>query len=148
MARDEDFLRRWSRRKHAAAKPAAAPQPAPEAPPPAELPSLDSLDFESDFKAFMHSKVEDSLKRAALKKLFKDPRFNVMDGLDVYIDDYSNMETLSPEMVATLEHAKSTLLGPKKAEEEKEKMEKEKPAEPPEEQSVAKKDDGDPRQDA
>ena len=113
MARDDqDFLRRWSRRKRAAqAAPAA---PAPEATPaPAELPPLDSLNFESDFKSFMQAKVEESVKRAALKKLFSDPHFNLMDGLDVYIDDYSKGETLSPEMVAALEHAKSTLLGRK-----------------------------------
>ena len=36
--------------------------------------ALDSLSFESDFKAFMHSKVEEGVKRAALKKLFADPR--------------------------------------------------------------------------
>ena len=60
----EDFLRRWSRRKHqAAAQKPVAPNPAPQ------LPLLDSLTFESDFKAFMHSKVEESVKRAALKKL-------------------------------------------------------------------------------
>lgn len=139
MSQDnEDFLRRWSRRKHAAAKPAPA-APAPEAAP-AQLPSLDSLDFESDFKSFMHAKVEESVKRAALKKLFSDPRFNVMDGLDVYIEDYSKGETLSPEMVATLEHAKATLLGPK--------QEDDKPAAPAPEDSAEKKVDGDTRQDA
>lgn len=37
----------------------------------------------------MQVKGEESVKRAALKKLFSDPRFNVMDGLDVDIDDYS-----------------------------------------------------------
>ena len=145
MARDEDFLRRWSRRKRAAkAAPAA---PAPEAPPPAELPSLDSLSFESDFKAFMHSKVEESVKRAALKKLFSDPHFNVMDGLDTYIDDYSKGETLTAEMVAALEHSKSTLLWPKEEKEEAKDPAGEQPGERQEE-SVAKKDDGDPRQDA
>jgi hypothetical protein len=29
-----------------------------------------------------------------LKTLFQDPRFNVMDGLDVYIDDYSKPDPL------------------------------------------------------
>jgi hypothetical protein len=107
MARDdEDFLRRWSRRKLDAAK---APSPAPETPVP--LPSLDSLSFESDFKAFMQAKVEDGVKRAALKKLFSDPRFNLMDGLDVYIDDYSKDDPIPQALLAQLEHAKSTLFG-------------------------------------
>lgn len=113
MAEDErDFLRRWSRRKteqaQRAAAAAAAPAAAGEAPP---LPPVESLGIDSDFKAFMHAKVEDSVKRAALKKLFADPRFNVMDGLDIYIDDYSKGEILPDDMLAKLEHAKSTLFG-------------------------------------
>lgn len=112
MAHDEDFLRRWARRKReAAAVPAAKPADASPAP---QLPPLDSLDFESDFKAFMHSKVEESVKRAALKKLFSDPRFNVMDGLDTYIDDYTKADPIPDAMLATIEHARQTLLGPKK----------------------------------
>ncbi len=55
----------------------------------AKLPSVDGLDAESDYTAFMQAKVPDALKRQALKKLFAAPQFNVMDGLDVYIDDYS-----------------------------------------------------------
>jgi len=111
MAGDrEDFLRRWSRRKQDAAAQAKAPAaPAADAPP--ALPPLDSLTFESDFKAFMHAKVEESVKRAALKKLFADPRFNVIDFMDVYIDDYTNLEGIPPDMLAKLEHAKSTLFG-------------------------------------
>ena len=111
MARDQDdFLRRWSRRKQAVAAQAPAPKPAaPDSAP--QLPSIDSLTFESDFKDFMHAKVEDSVKRAALKKLFADPRFNVIDYMDVYIDDYTNLEGIPPDMLARLEHAKSTLFG-------------------------------------
>jgi len=60
---------------------------------------------------FMQQKVEDGVKRAALKKLFSDPRFNVMDGLDVYIDDYSIDDPIPEAMLAQLEHAKSTLSG-------------------------------------
>jgi len=113
MAQDnEDFLRRWARRKRQAAA-AAAAQPADGSPAP-ELPPLESINFESDFKAFMHSKVEESVKRAALKKLFSDPRFNVMDGLDTYIDDYSKEDPIPDAMLATLEHARQALFGPKK----------------------------------
>jgi hypothetical protein len=116
MAQDDgDFLRRWSRRKRQAAVAAPAPKAA-DAPAAPELPPLDSLTFESDFKAFMHSKVEETVKRAALKKLFSDPRFNLMDGLDTYIDDYSKADPIPDEMLATLEHARQTLLGPKKEE--------------------------------
>jgi hypothetical protein len=46
------------------------------------------------------------VRNAALKKLFADPHFNLMDGLDVYIDDYSKPDPLPPEMLAQLASAK------------------------------------------
>ena len=127
----QDFLRRWSRlkRESAAQKPVAQQEPP-------QLPPLDSLTFESDFKAFMHSKVEEGVKRAALKKLFSDPRFNVMDGLDTYVDDYTKAEPISEELLAQLEHARQTLLE-RKPEQKEETAEKEQP-----------EDDVDKRQDA
>jgi len=73
---------------------------------------IDGLSFDSDFKAFMHSKVEDAVKRAALKKLFSDPRFNVMDGLDTYIDDYTKAEPISEELLARIEQVREQLLAP------------------------------------
>lgn len=68
---------------------AGAPQPTPEGAAAARpvLPPVGSLTFDADFGAFLQPDVDESLKRAALRKLFADPRFNVMDGLDVYIDD-------------------------------------------------------------
>lgn len=105
---EEPFLARWSRlkRESRAAPPSAPrsgpPQPVEDKPP--ELPPLDSLTFDSDFRAFLHPKVEEGLRRAALKKLFSDPRFNVMDGLDVYIEDYNKFEPLEPELLAKLTH--------------------------------------------
>jgi len=42
----------------------------------------------------MGGEVDPELRRKALKTLFQDPRFNVMDGLDVYIDDYSKPDPL------------------------------------------------------
>jgi Protein of unknown function (DUF3306) len=70
------------------------------------LPAIDSLSIESDFTGFMQPGVDESLKRGALKKLFSDPRFNVMDGLDVYIDDYSKPDPIDPAIVRTLSHAR------------------------------------------
>ena len=108
---DQNFLRRWSRRKRevSAKTELAGKNEASVAP--AELPSLDDLSFESDFRVFMHAKVGEGIRRAALKKLFGDPRFNVMDGLDVYIDDYSKEDAIPPGMLARLQHARTTLLG-------------------------------------
>lgn len=61
---------------------------------PEPLQPIESLTPESDFKPFMNAKVDPETKRQALKALFTDPRFNVMDGLDVYIDDYSKADPL------------------------------------------------------
>ncbi len=65
--------------------------------PPEPLPPVETLTFESDFTGFMKPDVDPALRREALKTLLKDPRFNVMDGLDVYIDDYSKPDPL-PEV--------------------------------------------------
>jgi len=92
----------------AAAGSAAAPDP-----PPATLPPVASLHFDSDFTPFMQPKVDAALKREALKKLFRDPRFNVMDGLDIYIGDYSQPDPISPEMVRQLHHVRSFFDPPK-----------------------------------
>lgn len=113
----QDFLRRWSRlKRESAAAPANKEIPS-EKP---VLPPIDSLTFDSDFKAFMHSKVEESVKRAALKKLFSDPRFNVMDGLDTYIDDYTKEDPIPESLLSQLEHARQTLLGPAREEKKEE----------------------------
>jgi hypothetical protein len=110
-------LSRWSRRKleataEASASPGVAESPAPvntmataapTAPAAApELPSVDSLNFDSDFTAFLRPEVDETLKRAALKKLLRDPRFNVMDGLDTYIDDYTKADPIAPDVLKDL----------------------------------------------
>jgi len=71
------------------------------------LPAVETLSFDSDFTAFLSPRVEESVRRAALKKLFADPRFNVIDGLDVYLDDYSKFEPLPPDEVRELAHARA-----------------------------------------
>lgn len=104
MSSDEhNFLRRWSRLKRQPPEVSVAPP---------ELPPLESLNFDSDFGAFMHAKVDAGIRRAALKTLFRDPRFNVMDGLDVYIDDYSKEDPIPAAMLAGLQHARHALFGP------------------------------------
>lgn len=154
MSQDpRDFLSRWSRRKRevAAAKaaPAKVPELAPaEAPKPTDLPPVDSLTFESDFSAFLRANVEESVKRAALKKLLHDPRFNVMDGLDTYIDDYTQNEGISEEMLKTLDHARSTLFGPRDETGKAEAgTQTDIPASEAPAPEQASKDDGDTRQD-
>jgi hypothetical protein len=100
------FLRRWSRLKRQAAISPEPPAPA------AELPPLETLSMDSDFGAFMRGKVEEKVRRAALKKLFSDPHFNVMDGLDIYVGDYSQEDPIPQAMLEQLEHARATLFSP------------------------------------
>ncbi len=48
----------------------------------------------SDFRPFVARAVAPEVRNAAFKQLFADPHFNVMDGLDIYIDDYSRPDPL------------------------------------------------------
>ena len=57
--------------------------------------------------------VAPSLRNAALKKLFADPRFNVMDGLDTYIDDYSVSVPIDAEEARGLVQARAILDPPR-----------------------------------
>ena len=70
------------------------------------LPPVESLTPASDFTPFMQAGVDPALRSAALRKLFADPQFNVMDGLDVYIGDYSKPDPISPDVVKTLWQAR------------------------------------------
>ncbi len=110
----EDFLHRWSRLKREEKLPAKEEKPAPA------LPPVDKLTPESDFTGFMHPKVEDALRRAALKKLFSDPHFNLPDPYEAYSGDWTGGEPIPPEMMATLNQAKEWLFNEKKEEKKEE----------------------------
>ena len=68
----------------------------------AELPPIASLTIDSDFTPFFKPQVDEAVKRAALKQLFRDPRFNIMDGLDTYIDDYTQPDPIPSAMLEDL----------------------------------------------
>jgi hypothetical protein len=130
-------LSRWSRLKRAAAEEQAAASTASAAPVEAipasatgndaigpdgksdsaanaeydELPPMSGISLAEDFTPFMQAKVPQAVKQQALKALFKEPHFNVMDGLDIYIDDYTVFEPISPEVMATLSSWK-TIMNP------------------------------------
>lgn len=133
---EDGFFSRWSRRKAQVARgeqpvepaPLAAPpvppvatvpaQPVAEVQPPADVkpaeppPTLEDvskLGRESDYSRFVARDVAPDVKNAALRKLFSDPHFNVMDGLDIYIDDYNKPDPLPPGMLRQL--AQSKMLG-------------------------------------
>jgi len=110
----EDFLSRWSQRKQQAREEAAAADKvstakaqSEEAPP--KLPPVEDLTMDSDYSGFFHPKVNEEMRRSAMKKLFSDPHFNVMDGLDIYIDDYSISEPIPAAMLKELKQAQNIL---------------------------------------
>ena len=88
-----------------------------DAPRPLTLADVAKLDPDSDFKPFLRGDVATDVKNAALKKLFADPHFNQMDGLDVYIDDYSVPSPLPQHLLMKMAQAKFLGLVKDKAEE-------------------------------
>lgn len=118
--RGENFLSRWSRRKRSEPErreaedrrideelaaergvTEATAQPAPLEVP-ADLPAVETLTGESDFSRFMRPDVPLATRSAAVKKLFADPHFNLMDGLDIYIDDYTKPDPIPAAMLREL----------------------------------------------
>lgn len=113
----EDFINRWARRKAEAtarageaARPPAAEaldQDAAEDEPTqplsdADMPPIESLTEDSDVSGFLSPGVSDDLRRAALRKLFLNPKFNVCDGLDDYCQDFTKFEPLGDIITADM----------------------------------------------
>lgn len=79
------------------------------------------LTKDSDYSQFVQTEVSDEVHHAAMKKLFSDPHYNVMDGLDIYIGDYSKEDPLPPGMLEKM--VQSSMLGLfKKVEEVKDEV--------------------------
>ena len=125
----ERFLTRWSRLKsEGPADPAPAPQDAapdgtapvasapalaPGAEAEAALPTLAdvaTLNADSDYSAFVARGVDSTVRRLALKKLFADPHFNLIDGLDIYMGDYNKADPIPDAMLAALNCAKDFIV--------------------------------------
>lgn len=123
---DETFFQRFSRRKHEARQ-GGADALSPEDDPAgtatavqtvghdgrsddrdlltdADMPDLGSLDEQSDYTGFLSAKVSESLRRAALRKLFHSTAFNVVDELDDYNEDFTRFESLGDIVTAEMRH--------------------------------------------
>lgn len=119
---DDTFLSRWARRKRVARSGADPDAPRADAPveeetrvasvpdvgegstavdasqPPEpgdeDMPSVDSIDENTDMSGFFSPRVSQAVKKAALRKFFHSPAFNVVDGLDDYADDFTSFAAL------------------------------------------------------
>lgn len=74
--------------------------------PPPTLADVALLTRESDYSRFVGAGVDNGVKQAAMKKLFTDPHFNVMDGLDTYIDDYGKPDPIPLAMLRRMTQSK------------------------------------------
>lgn len=122
----EGFLDRWSRLKREARKaeppgsdssgggagPTAPAVPgsgreedAPAATPAVpELPPLESLGDDSDYSAFLAPGVPPDLRRAALRRLFRSSKFNVVCPLDDNVRDFTKFTPLGDIVTADMQH--------------------------------------------
>lgn len=125
---EQGFLARWSQRKLQTER-LAPPQTEVLAPPlaaeaedseisvaaltDADMPPVESLGEASDYRGFLSPKVSEALRKAALRKLFSQSRFNAVDGLDDYAEDFTRFEPLGDlvthEMRRVLERARKAL---------------------------------------
>lgn len=120
MSRADDeapFLRRWSRLKQEARRPAPAGPPAAaddvapatapvreveeEAREPLELPPLESLGPDSDYRPFLDPRAPATLRREALRRLWRvNPIIGGLDGLDdAYVTgDFTDKATVAADL--------------------------------------------------
>jgi hypothetical protein len=119
---NEGFLQRWSRLKAEPETPETPVAPVVAAPAPVEpvdaaateatLPTLADaaeLNAQSDYSAFVARGVDADVRRLAMKKLFADPHFHQVDGLDIFMGDYNVPDPVSPAMLAALDHARGAI---------------------------------------
>lgn len=119
---DEPFLVRWSRRKKAVRQ-ELEPRGEESGDTPVsdstetgmeatdeqsfaddDLPPPESLGPDSDFSAYLSGRVSSGLRRAAMRRLFSLPDFNVRDGLDDYDEDYTSFQSLGKIVTAQMKH--------------------------------------------
>jgi hypothetical protein len=70
----------------------------------ADMPPLDTLDESSDYSGFLSEKVSETLRRAALRKLFHSSAFNVIDDMDDYAEDFTTFGALGDIVTSDMRH--------------------------------------------
>lgn len=114
---DDSFASRWSRRKQAVQEEELTTQTPADidiTDPPvvseprrlcdADMPPLDSLTEDSDYRGFLSPKVSETLRRKALHILFHGPSFNIRDGLDDYDEEFTNFAKLGDIVTSDMRH--------------------------------------------
>ncbi len=120
LEEEEDFLQRWSRRKHEVLQ---EQEPADDNKAVSvsenetnesesvriltdeDMVPIDQLTEESDFSPFLSPGVSDGLRKKALRKLFGQPAFNVTDSLDDYAEDFTEFEGLGSVITHEMKRA-------------------------------------------
>ena len=110
-----DFLARWSKRARAARPrvrddagsldapipPAADSVEGSDAPEPPDLPDVEELGAESDYRPFLQRTVAPALRRLALRRLWRsDPVLANLDGLNDYDEDFASLHKTGAEAIA------------------------------------------------
>lgn len=68
----------------------------------ADMPDIESLTASSDISGFLGKGVSAALRKAALRHVFRQPKYNVRDGLDDYDDDYTFFEPLGDTVTSDM----------------------------------------------
>ena len=107
------FLERWARRKREAsgvgeARPAtSAPRdarPSERVLTDADMPPVETLQDGDSVAPFFSPGVSEALRKAALRRVFHGARFNVLDGLEDYDEDFRSFAPLGETLTAELRH--------------------------------------------
>lgn len=69
-----------------------------------DMPPLESIDEGGSITAFFSPRVSEGLRRAALRRLFRQPKYNVVDMLDDYAEDYSKPAALGSIVTADMRY--------------------------------------------
>ncbi len=69
-----------------------------------DMPPVESLTADSDFSGFLSDGVSETLRREALRRLWRVADFEFVDDLDIYASDYTNFEPLGGIVTAEMQH--------------------------------------------
>lgn len=69
-----------------------------------DMPDLGSIDDSTDMSDFLSPGVSEGLRNQALRRLFRSPKFNVIDPLDDYNEDFRSFAALGDTITSDMRH--------------------------------------------